>query len=258
MSNNEVANNLIGNDPIQSGGNVDPNYIVDPTNTGVENNQNTGNPEENPSNVSPLEYKQNPERVEYWQSKYDKLYNTTLQMQEQLRRAEYESQIQESENQGPELPIKPTRPSNYSEYEATTDPDSESARYKQLLSEYQSDMFTYLTDREQKREEAYQEQIAREQEAEQSRQYVSGVYSDVLARGATPEKARNFIQWANSFDSFTLDNIYAFYDFLQSRQAVNTQAKLNVPPPVGVMGGQTQKPLNDQDVFNVGLLKYKR
>lgn len=231
--------------------------IQNPTTEGVvETPQQLSQGEAQPSFDSLIAPKSDSQRVEYWQSKHDKLYNTVQELQNQFS-AMQRGPVPEVNP----VPQKPIKPNNYSDHDAITDPDSASAKYKSAASDYQEHMLNYYIERDNIREEEYQQVAVERENTEKRKQFVGGVYQNVVSRGATPEKAQKFIQWANSLESFSLDNIYAFYDFLQAKnneQNTTKQTRLNVPQPIGVASGMSQQQTTEEDAFNLGFLRSKR
>jgi hypothetical protein len=172
-------------------------------------------------------------RYQYWQSQYDKLnsqyneVNTQNQvLQSRLAQLEQNVQRQEPEPQEEEFPPPPQppqKPYGFSQQEAMSDPNSDSARYLIANSEYNTAMNQYNLLRsnwlEEKQREAlynisYQQQQAQSDAA--MRAQVSAQINQVVAAvqknyGVDYDTAVDFVDSMSDNSSITMDNLFELY-----------------------------------------------
>ncbi len=83
-------------------------------------------------------------------------------------------------------------------------------------------------------------------------------------------KVTDFMQWAQNPANITIDRLAKLYEMenlpsqsdaqlAQKQQAMANQAnRMNVPRTTVVEKGQAPPPMNDEDIFNAGLMSLKR
>ena len=261
-----------------------------------------------PNQEAPVETQEKPEnagddqsRYQYWQSRYDQKASEFDNMSKKL--AEYEKiapiaeyiqenpdalkgvarslsgdtpQVpsQEKSAELPKKPVRPTKPMNYDATEAVMDAESESFKYRQSLDAYRDEMFDY----QDKMQIARVEQIkAQEAQVLQQRQAWEAEQANIQMKnqlmntyGYTDERATEFMQYYQSPESITLDNLVQL-DRLRhapSQQEVATQQKvtamqnqqkrMQVPTPTAVQNGDATPNYSDEDLFNLGLMANRK
>ena len=240
--------------------------------------------------------KEDPTRFEYWQSQSDKVNTEKQKLTEELNYykstldpiAQYlnenpqvldqlESSVSNGQQVPPsgngaqpaslQMPVKPQKPVSFNEVDAFNDPESDSYKYRQQLDTYRDNMQDYLFEREQVREQQYTMNMQRQQENMMLNQVQSHVTN---AYKWQPDKVNEFMRWAQNPANITIDRLARLYEMentpsqsdaqlAQKKQAIQNQAnRVNVPRTTVVEKGQAPPPMNDEDVFNAGLMSLKR
>jgi hypothetical protein len=171
-------------------------------------------------------------RYAYWQSQHDKLKNQYELLQQQNQELQQRlgtvektvSQPAEpEEEQFPDPPAAPQKPYSFSQQEAMSDPNSESARYLIQLAEYNNVMNQYNLLRsnwiEAKHKEELQKIYAKDtqrSQAEVQKAEVSQQINQVIAMvqqkyGADYETAVDFVNTMSDNSSITVDNLFELY-----------------------------------------------
>ena len=224
-----------------------------------------------------------PSRFEYWQSQADKVKGELNQTQQELAyfrdQAMAVQQQQTPPNGQPngqqmvqqdslQPPVKPEKPVNYNEVDAYNDPESASFKYRLGKEKYNDDYITFIEDREVKREREYAgryQQAMIEQEANNLR---SSAYSHVVSSyNWTPTQANDFVKWASDPGNVTVDHLAKLYSMKDAPNAQVQQRKNQVikereiasmPRTAAVETGKSESPMSDEDIFNAGMLGWKR
>ena len=209
-------------------------------------------------------------RYQYWQSQADKLKNQNdvlmqqLQVQQQVQPQQLEQEVAEPEIEMPEPPEKPQRPYNFSMDEALSDPQSESARFVRQEQSWRDDMDDYKNmqfeyqmamiedEREQIRTQR-QEDIQRQQAAQQEAAQISNIKQDVMSKyNVDANTAEDFVRVMSDPQSISMDNLWRLYSSDKGVSSPNTppapsaefeQVKRaqQVPTSMGVMPSQNRQ-----------------
>jgi hypothetical protein len=204
----------MSNDPF------DPDFGADPR-PGEPTDGGQYQPSGGQPNGSTPPAKDDPERYQYWQSRYDQSQrelstlrseiDTYKPMLEALRTSVSPSGGQEPQN--PTMPRAPQRPASYDPRRAMSDPNSEDSRYFESLAKYNEDMARYnewRMDREQQREMQMQQHAQQLTFRQQAYQTVVQQY------GLSQQEANEFINEFSSPDSVSLDNLMDFWKYKRS------------------------------------------
>ena len=241
--------------------------------------------------------KEDPSRMEYWQSQADKAKNDSFQLQQEL---EYykntmgpiakvieqnpqvldnidsltngnlpQQPVQAGQQQGNSLnrPIRPEKPNSYSEVDAYNDPESDSFKYRSHNEQWRDNMITWYENVEIAR--AQQQQAAMQNHQRNTMMQSAHSYA-MNQYGFDVNKAADFVQWAQNPNNITVDSLVKLYAMKDapSQQQAQTQRKaqemqtqqerLKVPRPTVVQSGETAPTLNEEDSFSAALLSNAR
>ena len=174
----------------------------------------------------------------------------------------------------PKKPERPAKPVNYDSSEAYMDVDSASFKYREAVDKYRDEMIDYSEQVEQYRireMEARENQIRQAQQQYEAQKQSDGMRNELMGKyGYTPDKAQEFMQYYSSPDSLTLDNLVRLDKMrsapsqaeVEQRQKAEMmkqkQNTLNTPPPAGVVSAQSEPQINEEDAFNLGLMRNRR
>ena len=234
--------------------------------------------------------KQDADRFEYWQSKHDRTAGELSQAQKELEY--YKSTLgpvadlvrqnpnivdtlrQSPSNEQPaqeqnslKPPSRPDKPHSYSEVDAYNDPDSESFKYRLSNDKYRDDMIDYYgqVDNYRQQQQAMAYEAQRDQMAQnQARSYAT------QSLGWDNNKVSNAIQWLQNPNNVSFETLFKVYEMahapskeqVQSQQRVadyqNREERMKVPQSTTVASGTSQAPMNDEQIFNQGMLGWKK
>ena len=207
-------------------------------------------------------------RYQYWQSQADKLKNQNdvllQQLQMQQAQPQQEQEIAEPEIELPEPPEKPQRPYNFSMDEALSDPQSESARFVRQEQAWRDDMDDYknmqfeyqmamLEDEREQMRVQRQEEIQRQQAAQQEAAQINSIKQDVMSKyNVDANTAEDFVRVMSDPQSISMDNLWKLYSSDKGVSSPNTppapsaefeQVKRaqQVPTSMGVMPSQNRQ-----------------
>ena len=224
--------------------------------------------------------KADPSRFEYWQSQADKVKGELSATQQEL--SYYREQAMQGAQQSPsngqpveqaqeaslKSPVKPEKPVNYNEVDAYNDPESASFKFRLQKEQYQDDYISFIEEREQTRETEYArkyQQAMLEQEANSLR---NNAYNHAVSNyGWDQSRANDFVQWASNPANVTVDHLAKLFQMKDAPNAQIQQRKEQVvrereiaamPRTAAVETGKTEAPMNDEDMFNAGLMALKR
>lgn len=236
--------------------------------------------------------KEDPGRMEYWQSQADKAKNEAYRLQQEMdyyknSLGPVAQMIQENpdvldrldqkvngnlsgnpaqaENQRNSLekPVRPTRPHTYNEVDAYNDPESESFRHRVDTEKWRDDMFQWRDNVDsynmQQQQAAY--------EAQQVQNMKQGAYATAMnGYGMDARTATDFVNWAQNPGNINMDNLVKLYALksapTQQQSQAQTKAaemktqqeRLKVPRPTAVQTGQSAPTPTAEDSFNQALL----
>jgi len=201
-------------------------------------------PDAGAATTQPQEPRNNDDvRYQYWQSqhdqlksKYEQLEAQNQQMMQHLAQLEQPQPQQPEEEAFPEPPAPPQKPYSFSQQDAMSDPNSESARYMVAMSEYNSTMNQYNLYKNQwleakqkeQMQQLYQQQQQRDLEATRKAD-VSTQINQVIAMvqqkyGVDYNTAMDFVNTMSDNSSITVDNLFELYKMRKGGSA--EQARL--------------------------------
>jgi hypothetical protein len=226
------------------------------------------------------EAKEDPERMQFWQSRADKYKSEldALKSQEPVLKYLAEnpdkaSQVydvlldkgssQQVQSDRPQRPERPQKPANYNHEDAIADPTSDSFKYKQSLDEFQMKLVEYqdeLALYQEKKQHEEQQRMAQTQQQQKALQ--SAIQEAVYVHGLDSKEAQDFISWAQNpnYDMGTLIQVYkaqvgASAAAHNKVQTVNSRVQAVVPPAVNGSNVNVQQQAepevsDDQAFFN--------
>ena len=237
--------------------------------------------------------KEDPSRMEYWQSQADKAQNERFKVQQELdyyrnslgpvaqmiqNNPEVLDKLENQVNGNPsgnpvqagnqrnslQKPVRPTKPTTYNEVDAYNDPESDSFKHRAANDQWRDDMIGYREN-----VDAYRMQQAQvHQENQQRQQSMNSAYNIAMQNhGMNANQATDFVRWTQNPNNITIDNLvqlYAVKNAPQQQQQSQAQRKsaemkaqqerLKVPRPTTVQTGQSAPTLSQEDEFNNALL----
>lgn len=173
-------------------------------------------------------------RYQYWQAEADKraveLAKTKAEVDYYKHLAELNQQVEPQEPETfafPDPPERPKPPLGYSVEEALQNPQSPSAKFAADYQQWQEDIIEYSSLKTKYLEATMQEkfealenekaQMAQQRQAqEQYAQQMAAVKNEVKKFGADDKATDDFIKWSSSPESLTIDNLYKFWQFMNS------------------------------------------
>ena len=243
---------------------------------------------ESPPQQTPV--KQDADRYEYWQSKHDRTAGELSQVRKEL---DYYKQtlgpVAEAVQQNPNVlqnfqqspsneppaqeqnslkaPSRPEKPHSYNEVDAYNDPDSDSFKYRLANDKYRDDMIDYYGKVDNYRQE--QAAVAYEQQREAMAQNQATSYA-VQSLGWEPSKAQHAIQWLQNPDNVSFETLFKVYEMAhapareaavaqqRAAEAQQREQRMQVPQSTAVASGTSQAPMNDEQMFNQGMMSWKK
>ena len=234
--------------------------------------------------------KQDADRYEYWQSKHDRTSGELNQVRKELdyykqtlgpvaeavrQNPNVLNNLQQSPSNEPpaqkqnslQAPTRPEKPHSYSEVDAYNDQDSESFKFRLANDKYRDDMIDYYgkVDNHRQQQQARAYQVQKETMAEnQARNYA------VQSMGWNANKADDAINWLQNPNNVSFDTLFKVYEIMnappkaqvQSQQRVadyqQREERMKVPQSTAVTSGTPQAPQNDEQMFNQGMLSWKK
>jgi hypothetical protein len=224
------------------------------------------------------------EKATFFQSQYDKAKVENEKLRQELEQVktmmnpenlrsqmiqDLQKQIaQQQLMQEPEPPVPPALPKEYDQYEAISDPNSESGKYLAAQQNYQKELIKYNKDLVQfnVNKSLFEFKAEQQQMAEQERQRMlseqqrSIVENNLVTMGMPKDMQTDFGQWLNSTDS--IKPIVSLFmqmkqNNTQRKQVNNSQLQRNSSMPnVNMNVGSLSKPMSEQEVFNQGRKGY--
>ena len=249
-----------------------------------------------PEGETPLEteapVKEDPSRMEYWQSQTDKAKNESYKLTEELNYYQNtlgpiarvieqnpqvldnieslrnghpsQSPVQAGQQANPlDKPLRPEKPHSYSEVDAYNDPESDSFKHRVSHDQWRDDTMTWYENVDVARQQ-HQQRVSQEQ---QKNQMVNNAHSYAMNQyGFDVNKATDFVHWAQNPANITVDSLVKLYALKdapsqQQSQVQNKtaemqaqQQRLKVPRPTVVQTGESAPTLTEEDTFNQALL----
>ena len=184
-------------------------------------------------------------------------------------------QQKETEIQQIPPPEPPQKPSNYSQADAYTDPDSDSFRYQRQLEEYNQKQIQHLNEVQKKKDELYdlkmravEEPVKQTQKEMQMSKKEKRIFDSLQKdHNLSTEEAQDFMKTMSSPDSMKMENLVNFYRFQKglansSNQSSKPQKRrkpisnnANAAPPPAKGGGSKGTDTSPDDAFTLGLLQ---
>ena len=257
---------------------VQPNPSITQTTKFEETETQTSQGNEVAEMQNDVSAKEDPNRMQYWQSQADRAKNEADSMKKELelykRAVDNMSKSPVSEGTQPQPqadplkePTAPEKPMNYNEMEAYNDPESDSFRYRMNKEKYQDERYDYLKKIEYVRLQEQDKMFAQQQE----KQMLNQAYSTVKNQyGWDDMKAADFVGWATNPNNVTLDVLAKLFDIQNAptQQQINVEQKkqqfsqatqaLQNPTTPSVETGISKPVMNDQDLFNAALLSQSK
>jgi len=229
--------------------------------------------------VSQQPAKDDPSRFEYWQSQADKVKGELSQTQQELayyrEQAMQQQQPPNGQPNGQQVqenslqpPVKPEKPVNYNEVDAYNDPESVSFKYRLDKERFNDEYIGYMEKREENREREYAERYQKAMIEQETTNLRNNAYSHAVnSYGWSPDQARGFVDWASNPNNVTIDHLAKLYQMKDAPNAQVQQRKdaiikereiVSMPRTASVETGKSEPPMNDEDIFNAGLMSLKR
>jgi len=259
------------------------------------------------STVTPLEetsapleteapVKEDPSRMQYWQSQTDKVKNENYQLRQELdyqnnvlspiakivqENPQVLDNIQNLNNGNPsnapqgqqqrnslEKPVRPEKPHSYNEVDAYNDPESDSFKYRMTNDQWRDNMLGWYERVDIARQE-HQHAVNQEH---QKNQMMQNAHSYAMnPHGLDANTATDFVRWAQNPQNITVDGLVKLYSMRNApqqqqqsqaqRKAENMrvqQERLKVPRPTTVQSGESAPAPSQEDAFNSALLNNGR
>ena len=214
--------------------------------------------------------KESSDQFQYWQSQADKKAAEVETLKRELESLK-SKEISTPEPTQPVTPseeivkpVKPTRPSDFDNSEALTDPNSKSAKYLADKEQYLDNMTEYLMQQEETRNQITQKQLEEQRKMQSQQQLLSDLQTNY---GYTPNEATDFVKTMSAPESLSLDNLVKLHKSLTSREnetisvsqpnvidprtseMAQRQQKLAIPRPISTqpsVNKQSSKQIEDQ------------
>ena len=241
--------------------------------------------------------KEDPSRMQYWQSQADRAINENRAMTQEL---EYYKNVlgpigeaiqsdpelldrleaknlsnapqQGSPTQGNQVgplqqPDMPQKPHSYNEVDAYNNPESESFNYRLQKEQYRDDMIEYYGQVDNVRQQQQQAALKHQQDTmvlNQAHSYAVNNYN------MDPRQATDFVRWANNPKNVTMDHLANVYKMTQapSQQDIAKQQKIqqmqqqkqtaSIPRTAVVQQGNPAPQVTDEQAFSASLLSLKK
>tara|TARA_R110002051_G_scaffold22507_2_gene58182 strand:- start:218 stop:1120 length:903 start_codon:yes stop_codon:yes gene_type:complete len=224
--------------------------------------------------------KGDPSRFEYWQSQADKVKGELSATQQEL--TYYREQAMQSQQQSPsngqrveqaqdtslKAPVKPEKPVNYNEVDAYNEPESVSFKYRLQKEQFNDSYISFIEEREEHREKEYAQRYQQALVNQEANSLRSNAYNHVVSNYSWDKgRADDFVKWASNPANVTIDHLAKLFQMKDAPNAQVQQRKDQVirereisalPRTASVETGKTELPLNDEAVFNAGLMGLKR
>ena len=237
--------------------------------------------------------KDDPNRMQYWQSQADKAVNDNRAMSQELeyyknvlgpigeaiqsdpelldrleQKTIHNAPQQGSPAQGNQFgplqkPEMPQKPHSYNEVDAYNNPESESFNYRIAKDEFRDNMIEYYGAVDKQRADVQDAQIKKQQESmvlNQAHSYAINNY------GMDARTATDFVQWANNPQNVTMDHLAKIYKMsttpsqqVQANQERVQQMQLQkqraeIPRTAVVQQGSPAPQVTEEQAFSASLM----
>lgn len=173
----------------------------------------------------------NPKSYKHFQSLYNKTEKELREEREAKIRLEERLKALEEKASQPEQPKEepkvehpgqpPQKPADYNKYEAATDPDSASFKYREALEEYNQKLIQYQAERLERLNKTFEQEQQEKQQREKFAQQKAFALSEFQKAGADPEEAQKAFEWVASGQSGSWDNLLKYYRYVNSTPTTN-------------------------------------
>jgi hypothetical protein len=224
--------------------------------------------------------KENPERMQFWQSRADKYKAELDALKSQEPVLKYLAENPEKatkvydvlldkgssgqvNSNRPQRPERPQKPADYNHEDAIADPTSDSFKYKQSLDEFQMKLVEYQDELALYQEKTQQQKQQEMFQVQQQQKALESVMQEaVYVHGLENKDAQEFISWAQNpnYDMGTLIQVYKAQKGASAAahnkvQMVNSRVQAVVPPVVNGSNVNVQQQAepevsDDQAFFN--------
>lgn len=251
-------NEELQDEPIQNDSSFDSEVFedVDP----IEPTQEEPELQEEPVETEEPTEVDNPKSYKHFQSLAEqrKVENERLAQQLQDLQSKVEALNKPQEQPVNELvpPTPPEMPLNYSEVDARTDFESDSYKYLLAKEKYNSDLIQYQNKLIEKTNQRFEQAENEKIQAQQFAQQKASIIGEFQNNGLSLQEAADAFEMFTSEDSVKPSNLAKYYKWLKGQQAPPTREKPNaVPPPPGVVPGNTEPQKTPDQLFNEDIEK---
>jgi len=237
--------------------------------------------------VEALEPKDDPQRMQFWQSKADKYKSELDSLKSQEPVLKYLSENPEKASQvydvlldkgssnnvteaQPARPDRPQKPASYNVEDAIGDPTSDSYKYKQAMEDFQMKLIEYQDEvslYNEKKQSAERHQMVQAQQQQQALQ--SAIQEAMYVHGMDNKTAQEFVSWAQNPNYGMSDLIQVFKaqkgaSVAAQRQAQNINSRVQAVVPPSVNGSnvniqqQAEPQKTDGEAFFEGMFNYAK
>mgnify|MGYP006863450821 FL=1 len=191
----------------------------------------------------------------YWQSQHDKReHEHKLEMQNLKDEILREIKPPQAEPEPVVELVAPKRPRDFDAFEAYNNEESEAYKWREVHEQYLVDKATKaVKDEFQQREEVTNKTLQRQQA-------VSRIEQTALQLAGDPAKGKEFINFLNSNESYSLEFMYQAFEArngnqIQPPSTAEESFKQNernnsMPADPGIVTGEAPKVLNEEQKFN--------
>lgn len=237
--------------------------------------------------VETLEAKDDPQRMQFWQSRADKYKSELDSLKSQEPVLKYLSENPEKASQvydvlldkgssnnvteaQPARPERPQKPASYNVEDAIGDPTSDSFKYKQAMEDFQMKLIEYQDEvslYNEKKQSAERQQMIQTQQQQQALQ--SAIQEAMYVHGMDNKAAQEFVSWAQNPNYGMSDLIQVFKaqkgaNAAAQRQAQNINSRVQTVVPPSVNGSnvniqqQAEPQQTDGEAFFQGMFDYAK
>jgi DNA-binding protein H-NS len=226
--------------------------------------------------------KKRPDRYQFQQSRADKAEAALKAREARIAELEAErqrmladptiaSRLAPSQTETPlkpedtlKKPVRPTKPANYDPVEAVTNPTSESAKYRFAMDDFNDQLAEFNEKKAEigEQREAQARAVAKAQAEERAK--VIALAKDLKSKyGFNDSQIQDFLKTVTSDEAMTIENLVRFYSVVKAgkndtrRPAPKTNRSME-PLPLSALSGAPNETIDDQDSFNLGLLRNRR
>lgn len=219
--------------------------------------------------VAKVDPREDPSRIEYWQSRADKATKRADMLQavepvaqlladrpdvrEAIRKMVFEgTPPAAATKQEPELvkPEAPKKPDGYDEVSAVNDPTSDSFKYRLAKEAYAEKLVDYMEKRDAKTQGQLAQQMQHQQQQQQRQAAMAELKVKLQGHGIAGDEADEFITTMSDPQQVTLDNLVQLFRIKKgstsdaqkaaqrAKDILDRKAKQASPPPLAVEGGE--------------------